>query len=63
MSESKSSYQSPEIVDAGTVVEKTTGSDKPVRDAGSNPMTYYNSAKHQPLPLDGPDPEVDLGGR
>jgi len=57
----KQPYQSPEIVDLGSVVATTTGVTTPVTD---NPRSgYYDSSKSSRLPLNGENDEVDLGGR
>ena len=57
----KQPYQSPEIVDLGSVVATTTGFSSPVTDRPS--QGYYDSSKSARLPLNGENDEVDLGGR
>ncbi len=57
----KQSYQSPEIVDLGSVVATTTGASSPVTDRPAS--GYYDSSKTARLPLNGENDEVDLGGR
>lgn len=45
-------YREPEIAELGDAVRFTGGNDSPVRDPGSEPPTYYNSAKRAPTEVE-----------
>ena len=59
----KQPYQSPEIVDLGSVVATTTGASSPVSDGGGSTNGYYDSSRSFRLSLNGENDEVDLEGR